>query len=83
MDEKLFKSTKGKLHVSDLHETFKCLCLHSVCPNSTKWTFEVKSGKFLRFMVSKRRIDDNLKKLRAIKVMNSPTSHKEVEFLNG
>lgn len=42
------------------------------------------SGKFIRFTLSERGIEVNPKKLREeIEEMNEPTSHKEVQTLNG
>ena len=47
--------------------------------NPNKCTFEVASGKFLRFMVSQKGIEANPKKVWAIIEMTSPKTVKEVQ----
>ena len=49
--------------------------------NPSKCVFRVSSGKFLRFMVSHRRIKTNLNKIQAILNMEPPKNVKEVQFL--
>ena len=51
--------------------------------NSGKCAFEVTTGKLLGFMVSQRRIEANLNKIRAIMEMAPPRNVKEVQSLNG
>ena len=51
--------------------------------NPSKCTFGVSSGKFLRFMVSHRRIEANPDKIPAILDMELSRSIKEVQFLTG
>ena len=51
--------------------------------NPSKCAFGVASGKFLRFMVSQRGIEANLKKVQAILNMTSPKTVKEVQKLIG
>lgn len=50
--------------------------------NSEKYTFGVKAGNF-GFMVSKRGIEANMKKIKAILNMQPPKMIKEVQRMNG
>ena len=47
--------------------------------NPAKYAFEVKSGKFLGFMVSVRGIEANPEKILALKNMVAPQTMKEVQ----
>ena len=51
--------------------------------NPSKCAIGVSFGKFLRFMVSQRGIEENLEKVRAILEMSSPKTIKEVQSLIG
>ena len=46
--------------------------------NPDKCTFSVSLGKLLGYLVSQYGIEANPKKVKAIKDMQSPRSHKEV-----
>ena len=78
MDDILIKSTKPQQHREDLEETFKTLRRYNMRLNLKKYAFSVKSGKFLRFMLTERGIEANPTKCRAIIDMKSPTNVKEV-----
>ena len=51
--------------------------------NPSKCAIGVSFGKFLRFMVLQRGIEENLEKVRAILEMSSPKTVKEVQSLIG
>ncbi|XP_073295887.1 uncharacterized protein [Primulina huaijiensis] len=51
--------------------------------NPAKCIFGVKSGKFLRFIVTDRRIEVNHEKVKSVLCMPSPRSVKEVQKLTG
>jgi hypothetical protein len=51
--------------------------------NPTKCTFRVAVGKLLSYLVSKRGIDANPSKIKAISDMKSPRTKKEVQKLAG
>ncbi|GKV48858.1 hypothetical protein SLEP1_g55649 [Rubroshorea leprosula] len=51
--------------------------------NPAKCTFGVESGKFLGFMVSRRGIEVNPEKIKAIEEMKPPRSTKDVQRLAG
>ncbi len=53
-------------HILDLNETFQRLQEFGIRLNPEKCMFGVSIGKFLRFMVSKRGIDANPKKVKAL-----------------
>ena len=83
VDDMLVKSKKELTHLDDLKETFATLKKYQMRLNPSKCVFGVVSGKFLRFMVSQRRIKANLEKVRAIINMALPRTVKEVKKLTG
>ena len=72
VDDMLVKSLDEGKHLDDLQETFDTLRWYNMKLNPSKCTFGVASGKFLGFMVSHRRIEANLEKIKAILDMKSP-----------
>ena len=66
IDEMLVKSKEEEDHLDDLKETFNTLRQYSMKLNLSKCAFGVSSGKFLGFMVSRRGIEANPKKVKAI-----------------
>jgi hypothetical protein len=68
---------KGDL-ITDLEETFNNLRKNKMMLNPDKYTFGVSLGKLLRYLVSHRGIEANLKKVKAINNMQSPRNKKEV-----
>ena len=78
VDDMLFKSKEELTHLDDLRETFATLKQYQMKLNPSKCAFGVASGKFLGFMVSKRGIETNPEKVRAILDMASPKTVKEV-----
>ncbi|GKV15168.1 hypothetical protein SLEP1_g25970 [Rubroshorea leprosula] len=77
------KSPREEDHLTNLVETFNNLRRYSMKLTLTKCTFGVESGKFLGFMVSRRRIEVNLGKIKAIKEMKPSRSIKDVQHLIG
>ena len=78
MDNMLVKSKKELAHLDDLKETFTTLKQYQIKLDPSKCAFRVVSGKFLRFMVSQKRIEANSEKTRAILNMTSPKTIKEI-----
>ena len=78
MDNMLVKSKKELAHLDDLKETFTTLKQYQIKLNPSKCAFRVVLGKFLRFMVSQKRIEANSEKTRAILNMTSPKTIKEI-----
>ena len=78
VDDMLVKRKEESTHLDDLQETFATLKQYQMKLNLSKCAFRVASGKFLGFMVSKRGIEANPEKVRAILEMTLPKTLKEV-----
>ena len=83
VDDMLIKSKEEKDHLDDFKETINTLRQYSMKLNPSKCAFGVSSGKFLWFMVSRRGIEANPEKVRAILEMSLPKTIKEVQSLTG
>ncbi|GKV15530.1 hypothetical protein SLEP1_g26315 [Rubroshorea leprosula] len=83
VDDIVVKSRKVEDHLADLDETFNNLKKNRMRLNPAKCIFGVESGKFLGFMVSRRGIEVNLEKIRAIAEMEPPKSVKDIQRLTG
>lgn len=83
VDDMLVKSKEEDDHLDDLKETFNTLRQYSMKLNPSKCAFGVSSGKFLGFMVSRRGIEANPEKVKAILKISSPRTIKEVQSLTG
>ncbi|GKV49673.1 hypothetical protein SLEP1_g56411 [Rubroshorea leprosula] len=83
VDDIVVKSSRAEDHLTDLAETFNNLRRCSMKLNPAKCTFGVESGKFLGFMVSRRGIEVNPEKIKAIEEMKPPRSTKYVQRLAG
>ena len=83
VDDMLFKSLDKVDHISHLQEAFEVLRHHKMMLNPAKCAFGDCSGKFLDLMVSKRGIEANPDKIRAILNMEAPTSIKDVQKFTG
>ncbi|GKU90476.1 hypothetical protein SLEP1_g4466 [Rubroshorea leprosula] len=66
-------------HLADLDETFNNLKKNKMRLNPAKCIFGVEFGKFLGFMVSRRGIEVNPEKIRAIAEMKLPKSVKDIQ----
>mgnify|MGYP000903416648 FL=1 len=78
IDDMLVKNKEEVDHLDNLRETFNTLRQYSMKFNSSKCAFGVSSGKFLSFMVSRRGIEENPEKVKAILKMSSSKTIKEV-----
>ncbi|GKV36000.1 hypothetical protein SLEP1_g44186 [Rubroshorea leprosula] len=83
VDDIVVKSLKADDHLTDLGETFNNLRQNIMRLNPAKCIFGVESGKFLGFMVSRRGIEVNPEKIRAIAEMEPPKSVKDIQRLTG
>ena len=83
VDDMLVKSMKKAEHIKHLEEAFQVLRTHKMMLNPTKCAFGVGSGKFLGLMVSKRGIEANPDKIKAILDMEPPKIVKDVQNLTG
>ena len=82
VDDILVKSTREVSHLDDHRETFNTLRLYDMKLNPNKCVFDMASGKFLGFMVSRRGVEANLDKVRAIMEMALTKNINEVQSLN-
>ena len=83
IDDMLVKNKEEEDHLDDFKETINTLRQYSMKLNPSKCAFGVSSGKFLWFMVSRRGIEANPEKVRAILEMSLPKTIKEVQSLTG
>ncbi|VFQ64914.1 unnamed protein product [Cuscuta campestris] len=70
-------------HPADMRATFDIMARYNLRLNPKKCIFAVRTGKFLGFMVTKRGIEPNPEKIRAITEMQAPTSVRDVQKLTG
>lgn len=66
IDDMLIKSAAMHDHTRDLHESFEIMRRHQLRLNPAKCTFAVQTGKFLGFMITRREIELNPAKVKAI-----------------
>ena len=83
VDDMLVKNPTMEQHIEDLANTFASLQLYNMRLNPEKCTFGVEAGKFLGFMVSRRGIEVNPEKIKAILEMTSPKFVKDIQRLAG
>ena len=83
IDDMLVKSTMDELHIGHLVKAFLILKEYNMKLNPAKCAFRVSAEKFLGFIVNNRGIEVNLKKIKAVLDMPSPSSIKEVQRLTG
>ncbi|XP_073294454.1 uncharacterized protein [Primulina huaijiensis] len=81
VDDILIKTREVSCFIDDLAEAFTTLKQYGIKLNPTKCIFGVKSGKFLGFLVTDRRIEVNPEKIKAIMDMPSPQSVRDVPKL--
>ena len=85
VDDMLVKTQREDDHLEDLRETFDTPRFYNMKLNPGKCVFGVTARKFLGFMVSRRGIEANSDKIRAIIEMPlpPPKNVKEVQSFNG
>ena len=66
IDDMLIKTKEKDGHVGDLDEAFRVLRHHQVRLNPEKCVFDVTSGKFISFMLTKQGIEANPEKVEAV-----------------
>ncbi|RDX82089.1 hypothetical protein CR513_37172, partial [Mucuna pruriens] len=79
MDD-IMKSKEKKGHVKNLASVFGVLRRYQLKLNLEKFSFGVKAGKFLGFMLIRRSIEANPKKCNTVIGMRSPKSGKDFSF---
>ena len=83
VDDMIVKSKIAIDHLFDLRETFDRLRFFQMKLNPQKSVFGAVSGKFLGFLVSRRGVEANPKKIRAVLDMRPPATVKGVQKLVG
>ena len=78
IDDMLIKSRTQEQFISDLREIFDILRKSRMRLNPKKCTFEIKSKKFLGYMIFKDRIKTNPDMVKAIMDMATLKGIKEV-----
>lgn len=83
VDDTIVKSTLEENHLADLTKAFARLRQFGMKLNAKKSSFRVSLGKFLGHLVSRRGIEANPSKIKAIKALKTPIRVREVQKLNG
>ena len=83
VDDILVKSKEGEDHLDALSQVFERLILYKLRLNPQKCVFGVESGKLLGYMISKKGIEVDPAKAKAIIDMPPPTNLKELRSLQG
>ena len=83
VDDILVKSKEEEDHLEALDQVFKRLILYKLRLNPQKCVFGVESGKLLGFLVSKKGIEVDPAKAKAIIDMPPPKNLKELRSLQG
>ena len=83
VDDILVKSKQGQDHIELFEEVFQILKRYKPRLKPQKSAFGVTSGKLLGFMVSKRGIEVDSKKVKAIVSMSTPRNLKQLRSLQG
>ena len=78
VDDLIAKSRKDESHVKNLRKLFKRLRKFQLKLNPVKCTFRATSGKLLGFIVSRKGIEVDLDKIKAIQNLPPPHTQKEV-----
>ncbi|KAL0340209.1 UNVERIFIED_CONTAM: Retrovirus-related Pol polyprotein from transposon.6 [Sesamum radiatum] len=81
VDDMLVKSKEVRNHVEDFKETFSVMRKYRLKHNPEKCAFGVREDRFLDFMVTKRGIESNRLKIKAILDMKAPINVNEVQWL--
>ena len=81
VDDIIVKSMIDEAHCPDLWQTSDVLRAFGMKLNPKKCIFRVRSGKFLRFMISSHGIEANSDKIEAILDIRPPRKIKEVQWL--
>jgi hypothetical protein len=83
VDDIVIKTHESRTFIEDLEEMFANLRKVNIKLNPTRCAFGVPSGKLLGFLVSRRGIEANPDKVKAIEEMRPPRNLKEMQHLAG
>lgn len=76
------KSTSLEQYLVDFQRMFITLRKYGMKLNPEKCTFAVQEGRFLGFMISNKRIEVNLDKVKAVLDMQPPKTIRDIQRLN-
>lgn len=79
----LVKSKEEEEHMKDLTDCFSIMMKYHLRLNAKKCAFAVIGGKFLGYMLTRRVIEHNPEKVKAILDMQPPKNLKEMQRLTG
>lgn len=82
VDDMLVKSKKVESRMQNLSESFDILRKYRMKMNLLKCDFGVASGKFCDFMVNARRIEVNPEQIKALQLVKSASTWKEMQSLH-
>ena len=82
-DDMVVKRKLESNHINDLGNIFEISRKHKLCLNNSKCFFGVGSRKFLKNMVTHRRIEVNPVQIKATNSLQPPRNPKEVQRLTG
>ncbi|WCJ21148.1 Transposon Tf2-9 polyprotein [Euphorbia peplus] len=83
VDDMVAKSRENEDHVEVLRKVFQRLRKYNIRLNPAKCVFGVTAGKLLGFIVSRRGIEADPSKIKAIREMQPPKTEKEVRGFLG
>ncbi|WCJ18433.1 Transposon Tf2-6 polyprotein [Euphorbia peplus] len=83
VDDMVAKSRENEDHVEVLRKVFQRLRKYNIRLNLAKCAFGVTAGKLLGFIVSRRGIEADPSKIKAIREMQPPKTEKEVRGFLG
>lgn len=72
VNDLMVKSLLQNSHLQDIEECFATIRKHNMKLNPDKCTFALDVGKFLRFIISRHKIEANPEKIKAIMDMQAP-----------
>ena len=78
VDDVIIKYRESSDHVTHLRKFFERLCRYNLKLNPAKCAFGVPAGKLLAFIVSRRGIELDSSKIKAIQELPPPKTRKEV-----
>ena len=83
IDSMVVKTNEPKNHLAHLKAISDIFRTYRLQLNASKCAFGVGSGKFLRYLVTKKGIEAGSDQIKAILDLKSPTSAKQVQILSG
>ena len=83
INDMIARSQTEEEHLEHLHKLFERLKKYKLRLNPNKYTFRVRSGKLLDFVISGKGIEVDPAKVKSIQEMSVPRTEKEVRGFLG